>query len=269
MKHFIIFLLVIFSFCLVAEEVRLKNIEIRVYQSSDQKKLTIGDEIEVKLELSDKLPFLFLQNIFNNKFIFKETLYLWDIKTSLSDNKGYTQNIEGRASFIKPLVPQVNFDIPLKELGLNLKLINKNIEVFDDPHISKEKKPKVLDQNLLLKNSYWWLYILGIIGGFVLGGFFFRFYKKNKRKETLLRRKKLILRQIKKSQKRQDYEKMYSTRKEWKTLLKYDDKKYNHFIHVMEEHQYKKDWDQDIYNEVAGSVEKLVRSIRLYGEGEK
>lgn len=243
------------------EETREIEVQIFAKNQSAQKKILIGEEIQVEMLLSDRIPFHLFKNVFEGKFLFEGSSYIGEIKSFSGGGDEPSSRFLAKLSFIGPIVPKMRMLYPLKELGLTLKFINMDIEVFDDPEVSKGQKPGVLSQGFQKKRSYWWLYGVFIFFAIGLSLALYRYFKikegKKKRKEAI----SLWLEKFKKFKSRGEIEKLYSYRSQWKYLLNPEKKALWLFKEAMVKHQYKKDWSLEDWDEVNGALAGLIKSF--------
>ena len=137
-----------------ASEKVLREIEIRVSSQEKVEKILLGSEEPVKLELSSEIPVHFFQMLVNDKFIFDDGVYLSQVKELAVTKPGFSRLFEARAAFAKTIVPNTQFQLDLAQMGVELKFINLNLEVFNDPDVASAKTPKVVNQELSPAASY-------------------------------------------------------------------------------------------------------------------
>lgn len=264
MKIFFIFSLlsILFSFSLYSQE-NLRDIEVRIsLLNSKTQQILIGEEEPVKLEMSGDFPIHFFQNLVNDKFIYNNSIYLSSVKELAVTKPGFAMVYEAKAAFMNPVVPKSRFDLALEQMGVRLRFINLNIEVFNDPEIAKVKLPQVLNQEIEIPQDY----SLEIIIAFVFifaglgGGYIYK--NKAKIKAARLAKRKEWLDVLKKAKTRKDFELILYNKHHWQQHIDFPKKSLTLFENVVNEHQFKKEWTAEILSEVQLKHRKLISTAR-------
>lgn len=115
------------------------------------------------------------------------------------------------------------------------------------PLPSKQEDFYVLDQKVLSSHSIWFA-LLAVLA--VVSGIFLYFKKFRTKKDDLLEMKRTYQNLFSNAEKRQDFEKLYGSRREWVPLLSAETNAHREFYKLMEQHQYKKEWSSDILMEI-------------------
>ena len=149
----------------------------------------------------------------------------------------------------------------LREKSINLNLPSIAFTAGD----KKVTDYYVLDQGVIYSNLG-----LIIISLFILLLVLILFFKRKSllifvkkfKQDALSNYKKAIELKFTTATKREDFEEIYATRKEWLSLIKEVNPRYDDFFSTMEKHQYKKSWGSDELLEVKNSFEFIRRSFK-------
>lgn len=255
MKNMIIFLLfTLLSASLISQEAdpKLRSVEIRLIQKDivESQKLTIGDEITVQLEISEALPIFFFKNLVEGKFLFENSIFLSHVKEVVSIKEGYANSYEGRASFIGPVIPKAHYEIPVNVLGMNLHFININLEIFNDDEIKNAAVPALLEQNFAHSVDKRWIFVFVFIIMLILGFILRKHFLKKKKREEQEKLERYWLSTIANAKNRNEIEELYKNETIWSEVLGVDRSLVYRFHDVVNLHQYKKEWDDEIWLEV-------------------
>lgn len=264
MKVFFVmtFISVFLSTHVLAQD-NLRDIEVRIsLLGQKNQKILIGEEEPVKLEMSSDFPIHFFQNLVNDKFIFENGIYISSVKELAVTKPGFAMVYEAKAAFMNPVVPKSRYDLALEQMGVRLRFINLNIEVFNDPEIAKVKTPQVLDQEITIPENYAIEIIIALtllISGL---GFGYIYRSKSIARKNKLAKRKEWLNILEKASTRKDFELILYNKDHWQKHIGFSKKSLSLFENTVYEHQFKKEWTPEILSDVKLKHGKLLSNIK-------
>lgn len=251
---------VFFMFFLVITNIAFaQNVQGEFILSQPDKQFSEGDFLEATVRIWP------IENVDLNQFkkleknVLFNSLYLAQI-TSLGVSQNNADVVELKALFIVKsanVTPVFNF----KYNDLSVELNSGALALRGIKDQSKDFH--VLSQSTNKSNAW----VIGLVLLIVI--FFAVFISRKKiqkffigyRQDSLKKSRKKYNEIFMRTSKRDDYEFIYKNREEWMSLLSIKAPAHFEFIKVINQHQFKKDWNSSDYDEVKSSFDIIRRSF--------
>lgn len=253
MKFLLLSILFLFSLNIHAQEV---NATLKPY-SEETLSIKEGDSFVAKFvvwPISFVEDGTFKTNYDNKKFL--DFFHVSEvISEGFSENNSEAYEVQARLILTKFFNPQNiliwsfrGLNIPVKVMGLNPIPLQGRAQEFV---VLNQEYSEAVESNW--KTWLMMLACLGVIVGFFLRKRFLRLRKI----ADFEKRKTEWANKFSQAESRSDYELLYSQRTEWESYIPVKTPEMLEFYNIINEHQYKKDWSDEIRREVSDTFDEI------------